>query len=112
MLHTLSVAEAAKRIREGSLSPVELVAICLERIESIEPSVKAWVTLCRVVMGGDAAKLNAVLRGNPERFHSPIPLRELATVEEVAAAVAYLASEAAGHVTGHVLAIDGGQNLV
>lgn len=37
-----------------------------------------------------------------------IPMRELATPEQVAAAVVYLASPAAGMITGHSLVIDGG----
>ncbi len=37
-----------------------------------------------------------------------IPSGELATVEEVAAAVVYLSSDLARSVTGHVLAVDGG----
>jgi NAD(P)-dependent dehydrogenase (short-subunit alcohol dehydrogenase family) len=37
-----------------------------------------------------------------------LPTRELATVDEVAAAIVYLASDAARSVTGHVLAVDGG----
>jgi len=37
-----------------------------------------------------------------------LPTRRLATVEEVAEAVAYLASDASGSVTGHVLRVDGG----
>jgi NAD(P)-dependent dehydrogenase (short-subunit alcohol dehydrogenase family) len=37
-----------------------------------------------------------------------LPTGEIATVEEVAAAIVYLASDAARSVTGHVLAVDGG----
>jgi NAD(P)-dependent dehydrogenase (short-subunit alcohol dehydrogenase family) len=37
-----------------------------------------------------------------------LPTGEVATVEEVAAAIVYLASDAARSVTGHVLAVDGG----
>lgn len=37
-----------------------------------------------------------------------LPTRRLATIEEVAAAVYYLASDAASSVTGHSLAVDGG----
>jgi NAD(P)-dependent dehydrogenase (short-subunit alcohol dehydrogenase family) len=37
-----------------------------------------------------------------------LPTGEVATVEDVAAAIVYLASDAARSVTGHVLAVDGG----
>jgi len=38
-LHDLSAAEAARRIRAGSLSPVDLVTACLAQIERTEASV-------------------------------------------------------------------------
>jgi aspartyl-tRNA(Asn)/glutamyl-tRNA(Gln) amidotransferase subunit A len=39
----LGVAEAARRIRDGLLSPVALVEACLARIERVDPEVQAWV---------------------------------------------------------------------
>jgi 3-oxoacyl-[acyl-carrier protein] reductase len=39
------------------------------------------------------------------------PLKRFGQAEEVAGAVAYLASEAAGYTTGQVLAIDGGMTM-
>ena len=40
-----SIAKAAREMREGRLSPSDLVEHCLGRIEQLEPRVKAWVLL-------------------------------------------------------------------
>jgi NAD(P)-dependent dehydrogenase (short-subunit alcohol dehydrogenase family) len=45
------------------------------------------------------------------RFAKRIPLRRIGQPEDVAAAVAFLASEDARHITGSTLLIDGGQTL-
>ncbi len=81
-------------------------------VNAVAPGSTDTEILRRVVMGGDPEKMREVLEGNLERFRSPIPLRKLATVEDVAAAVAFLASDAAAHITGQMLAVDGGQSLV
>ncbi len=39
------------------------------------------------------------------------PLRRIGTPEDVAGVVCFLASEAAGYVTGQVIAVDGGMTL-
>ena len=41
----LTVAQAARMIRSGELSPVALMESLLERVRRLEPSLKAWVTL-------------------------------------------------------------------
>jgi aspartyl-tRNA(Asn)/glutamyl-tRNA(Gln) amidotransferase subunit A len=41
-----TIAEAAERIAAGELSPVELVEAVLERIESLEHSIRAFATVC------------------------------------------------------------------
>lgn len=46
-----------------------------------------------------------------QRFRQRIPLRRVGQPEDVAATVAFLASEDARHVTGSLLLIDGGQTL-
>jgi NAD(P)-dependent dehydrogenase (short-subunit alcohol dehydrogenase family) len=53
-----------------------------------------------------------VARGQPdnfvERYTMHTPLRRMATEEDFRGAVAYLASDLSGYVTGQVLAVDGG----
>ena len=46
-LFRLSASEAAARIREGKLTSEALVRSCLERIDSRDSQVKAWVHLDR-----------------------------------------------------------------
>jgi sulfatase maturation enzyme AslB (radical SAM superfamily) len=68
--------------------------------------------------------INAVLPGNVltegvsdlgrayiQTMAAAIPLQRLGTVEEIGHAVAFLASEEAGFITGQTLVVDGGQTL-
>jgi Asp-tRNA(Asn)/Glu-tRNA(Gln) amidotransferase A subunit family amidase len=69
-MHDLGAAEAARRIRAGSLSPSNLLAACLKRIDAVEPAVGAWVRLDR-----DAAARVAVQRdieAREGRFMGPL----------------------------------------
>ena len=45
--YELSVSEAAAQIREGALSPVDLVESLLARIDALDGDLKAWVTIDR-----------------------------------------------------------------
>lgn len=45
-----------------------------------------------------------------DKMASEIPLKRLASPEEIASAVIYLASEIAGYITGQTLVVDGGFN--
>ena len=49
-LYELDVTEASKLIRARKLSPVELVRACLDRVESMEQHVNAFIT----IVGDDA----------------------------------------------------------
>ncbi|MBC8223839.1 Asp-tRNA(Asn)/Glu-tRNA(Gln) amidotransferase GatCAB subunit A, partial [Candidatus Bathyarchaeota archaeon] len=43
--HELTVAEASQLIREGKLTPTRLLDSILKRIDALEPTLAAWVTL-------------------------------------------------------------------
>ena len=42
-----TIHAAAEEIRQGRLSPVDLLETCLQRIEQVEPRVRAWVFVDR-----------------------------------------------------------------
>ncbi len=52
------------------------------------------------------------VHGNPERFRAGIPLRRLAEPGEVADAIVFLLSPRSSYITGHVLAVDGGESII
>ena len=70
-------------------------------------------------MGQWGIRVNSVAPGGIDTdmtrgFAYPVdslPIPRLGTPEEVAEAVAYLASPASGYVTGQVLRVDGGMQL-
>jgi Asp-tRNA(Asn)/Glu-tRNA(Gln) amidotransferase A subunit family amidase len=69
-MHELGASEAARRIRAGALSPSNLVAACLKRVDATEAAVGAWVRLDR-----DAAARVAVQRdieAREGRFMGPL----------------------------------------
>jgi NAD(P)-dependent dehydrogenase (short-subunit alcohol dehydrogenase family) len=70
------------------------------RINAVAPGRMQTESPSRAEKGGDPAYMAAML--------ARIPLHRLATSEEVAAAVCWLASAQAGSVTGHTLVVDGG----
>ena len=61
-LHELGLAQAAQRIRDRKLSPVELVEALLSRIDALEPQLKAWVYLDRESVLSDAQQKEAELK--------------------------------------------------
>ena len=62
-------------------------------------------------MWQDDSDRRSTLEGNPEAFRVGIPLGKLALPTDVAAAVVFLLSEEAEHITLHALTVDGGAAL-
>ncbi|MDX1644897.1 MAG: 3-oxoacyl-[acyl-carrier-protein] reductase [Thermoanaerobaculia bacterium] len=70
------------------------------------------VTVNVVAPGFVTTDMTAELAENSRaELERSIPLERLGTVEDIAAAVVYLASEEAGYVTGHVLNVSGGMYI-
>ncbi|WP_067715982.1 SDR family oxidoreductase [Nocardia yamanashiensis] len=59
----------------------------------------------------DAAARTALLEGDPEVYRLGIPLRRIAAPADIAAAVRFLVSDDARHITMHDLRVDGGATL-
>ncbi|NEW25512.1 SDR family oxidoreductase [Nocardia cyriacigeorgica] len=59
----------------------------------------------------DDAARTAVLDGDAHAYRLGIPLRRIATADDIAAAVRFLASADARHITMHDLRVDGGATL-
>ncbi|MFE3194118.1 2,3-dihydro-2,3-dihydroxybenzoate dehydrogenase [Nocardia sp. NPDC059240] len=60
---------------------------------------------------GDDTDESAVVAGVPEAFRVGIPLGHIAQPEDIAAAVRFLLSDAAAHITLQELVVDGGATL-
>lgn len=59
---SLSAVDAARQIREGLLSSVELVKSCLARIAQTEPTIQAWEHLDPDQALGQAAEMDRIRR--------------------------------------------------
>ena len=52
--YALSVSDAAEQVRSGHLAPTDYVGALLDRIDSYEPDLQAWVTIDREAVISDA----------------------------------------------------------
>jgi 3-oxoacyl-[acyl-carrier protein] reductase len=59
----------------------------------------------------DTEMTQALAEATHAEWSAKIPLKRLGTVEDVANAVVFLASDEASYITGHVLAVNGGMYL-
>ena len=78
-------------------------------VNAISPGSTETEMLVGTQVAGD---IESVSRGDASQWRLGIPLGCLAQPEDQARATAFLVSDAARHITGQELAIDGGQNTV
>ncbi|MFD3747683.1 SDR family oxidoreductase [Nocardia sp. NPDC058633] len=83
------------------------------RVNLVSPG-STDTAMLRDMFGGtplDDAAETALLDGDPATYRLGIPLRRIAAPADIAAAVHFLASDGARHITMHDLRVDGGATL-
>src|SRR5271165_6284880 len=104
----LSLADAAAKIRSGSLSPVELTRACLDRVERLNPVLNAFITVTADLAMEQARQAEREILAGDWRgpLHGiPIALKDLIDVAGVPTTAAsnqlrnHIASEDAAIVT-------------
>ena len=133
----LLAQRAAERMRESSGGRIVAVTSygshrafpLYGAIGSDKAAVESWVRHLAAEFGADGITVNAVNGGliDTDSLHyfyghagvpdldvmtSRIPLGRVGSVDDVAAAVRFLASPSAGYITGHTLVVDGGLTVV
>src|SRR4029077_11121653 len=76
----LSLAEAAQLVRRKKISPVELTQACLDRIEKLNPSLNAFITVTAesALAGARSAEAQISRDGWKGPLHGiPIALKDL-----------------------------------
>jgi 2,3-dihydro-2,3-dihydroxybenzoate dehydrogenase len=82
------------------------------RVNIVSPGSTATEMLLAQQMSGDADAVRKVIEGDTETWRLGIPLGRMATPEDQARAIAFLASDLASQITGAELVVDGGQTVV
>lgn len=82
------------------------------RVNAVCPGVTdtPMIALARTQESGDTVADR--VGGNPATFRPGIPLRRVATADEQAAVVEFLLSDAARHVSGQAVGVDGGESVI
>jgi len=81
------------------------------RVNTVSPGATESPMLEASISMARQSSVDARVRGDLALFRPRIPLGRVATPEDVAAAVLFLASDAARHITGHDLRVNGGEAM-
>jgi 2,3-dihydro-2,3-dihydroxybenzoate dehydrogenase len=81
-------------------------------VNVVSPGSTATEMLLEDQLGGDEEGRERAIHGDLAGWRLGVPLGRLAEPADQAAAVLFLASDEAGHITGQELAVDGGQTVV
>lgn len=79
-LHTLTLAEAARQVRDGDVTSRQLTKACLARIEAIEPKLNAFITLMAddALAAADRADSDLAAGNNHGPLHGvPVAVKDL-----------------------------------
>jgi 2,3-dihydro-2,3-dihydroxybenzoate dehydrogenase len=81
-------------------------------VNAISPGSTATPMLLETQMRGSPEALQQAIHGDLATWRLGVPLGRLADPADQAAAAVFLASDAARHITGQELFVDGGQSVV
>ena len=79
-MHDLTIASASAKIAKGILSPSSLVESLIQRIDQLEPSVKAWVTIDKstVLKAAEVLDLELKEKGPRSPLHGiPVGIKDI-----------------------------------
>jgi 2,3-dihydro-2,3-dihydroxybenzoate dehydrogenase len=81
-------------------------------VNAVSPGSTATPMLLETQMRGSSKALHDAIHGDASTWRLGVPLGHLAEPEDQAAAALFLVSDAARHITGQELMVDGGQSVV
>jgi aspartyl-tRNA(Asn)/glutamyl-tRNA(Gln) amidotransferase subunit A len=85
-IHYLSIHELSRRIQEQKISPVEVVDICLHRIETVAPHLNAFITILKKEAREQAKKAEIEIKAGKWRgpLHGiPVGIKDFYDTEGV-----------------------------